>query len=217
MQKKTINLLLWVIPVCMIGMIVVGLVGIFYYLTHPKPIMNFHKPTPYTMSEDEIAEFKKVETLMASDSTRYCEADFNGDGILDRAYANGLDTEIIFSIGTDKEKKARRMQLGTSGFTCIACADMNQDGKIDLILGDPGDNRIDILYNDGKGNFAFSFTLRKRSDRIGLGHQGTIFIVKDINQDNLPDIIYKSYSDDYYACINRGATEKLSILTPKLK
>ena len=200
MQKKTRLIYLGILIVGMISVIIF----IHNYLTHPKPIVKFSDVTPYSISDAELVEFKQVELLMAKDSTRYCEADFNGDGVLDRAYAKGLYTTILFSIGTDKEKETSRMQYGTSGFTCIACADMNQDGKIDLILGDPDDNRIDILYNDGKGNFAFSFTFRKRSDGIGMGPQGMIFIIKEINQDNLPDIIYKSNSGSYYSLINQG-------------
>jgi hypothetical protein len=203
MQKKKKVLLFGIVLVLMIGVTILGLVGIFYYLTHPKPIGRFSTATPYSMSKNELIEFKQAEQLMSVDSTRYCEADLNGDGILDRAYAYGMWTEIYFNVGTDKEKVVKRDQIGSSGFTCIGCADINQDGKIDLVLGDPGDQAIDVLYNNGKGNFVLNVPL-KRSGFIILEPNGIYFIVKDINQDNLPDIIYKSVSGNYYVLVNQG-------------
>ncbi len=65
----------------------------FYY--RPSPI-KFDKPQKYSMSQDELAEYNKLEKLMTNDSTRYCEADFDGNGTLDRAYIDGWKTITLF-------------------------------------------------------------------------------------------------------------------------
>jgi hypothetical protein len=199
MLKKTKLVYLGILIV----LIITGGILIHHYLTHLKPITKFSQATPYTLSEAELTEFNRVEYRMSIDSTRYCDADFNGDSVLDRAYATISDTSVIFNIGTDKEKVNTRTQYGSSGFTCIAGSDINRDGKIDLVLGDPCDGRIDVLYNNGKGDFAFNAPFG-RSDGIWIDPRGTVFIIKDINKDNLPDIIYKSDSNNYYALINQG-------------
>ena len=77
-----------------------------------------------------------------------------------------------------------------SSVNAINCTDINNDGKIDLVIGGNEDNffpqfgRLDasfgaVLLNDGKGNFTCLDCTKS-----GLAIRGQIKDIKEINSDN---------------------------------
>ncbi len=111
-----------------------------------------------------------------------------------------MENNNPFYFGTPNVKKVEEEYEGSSGFNCIACADMDRDGKIDLIVGDFGDERIDILYNNGKGKFSFGPNIEVEHVDV----RNSIVMVKDVNHDNWQDIIYKGDDGNYYLTLNQG-------------
>jgi len=79
-------------------------------------------------------------------------ADFNRDGIADRATVNGSSNVVIVSLGNANGtyQSPRTFPAGASPGT-IAVGDFNGDGWIDVVVGNnvPA-NSLTLLFNDGK-------------------------------------------------------------------
>ncbi|MBV9988631.1 MAG: VCBS repeat-containing protein [Chitinophagaceae bacterium] len=114
--------------------------------------------------------------------------DVNNDGIPDLCIANTEASLLSVFIGNGK---GQFRQAAGSPFPVhakphthgIAAADFNADGNIDLATDDWGENKIVVLYGDGKGHFASEtfFSVGKRPyQRLRSA---------DINRDGKPDIV----------------------------
>jgi hypothetical protein len=66
----------------------------------------------------------------------------------------------------------------------IATADMNLDGKIDLVVG--CDRAISVLLGDGRGGF-------RESSRLAVNGQPTEFAIADFNRDGSPDVAFADH------------------------
>ncbi|MGQ0620370.1 MAG: beta strand repeat-containing protein [Panacagrimonas sp.] len=84
-------------------------------------------------------------------------ADFDGDGNLDVAVPIGGIREIEFQFGdgaggfTASKRKFVGTNVGFAQFPYVA--DINGDGKPDLVLSDAEHNNVAVLLNDGSGGF----------------------------------------------------------------
>lgn len=120
-------------------------------------------------------------------------ADFNADGIPDLAITSGLITsgaaftEIWLGRGDATFSSGSSWPTGSSP-EAIASADLNGDGKPDLLVYDNATGSIFALLGKGAGQF----------DPLGAVIAGSpsgpviagLFAVADLNGDYLPDIIY---------------------------
>ncbi len=84
-------------------------------------------------------------------------ADYNGDGKLDLAVANGYSSNgvsILLGNGDGTFQSAVQYATGLSPQS-IATADFNGDGKLDLVVAnaDPTENTVSILLGNGDGTF----------------------------------------------------------------
>ena len=86
-------------------------------------------------------------------------ADFNGDGHLDFAVAlqgsNFGSLDVYLGDGTGHFTFSANYSYGSrNGGISIRIADVNGDGKLDLIVGNGGyDGTITVLLGNGDGNF----------------------------------------------------------------
>ena len=64
----------------------------------------------------------------------------------------------------------------------MVVADLNADGKQDLIVANSGDNTISALLGNGDGSFQSQQTYAVGIDPEGLA-------VGDVNGDGIPDIV----------------------------
>jgi len=129
-------------------------------------------------------------------------ADLNGDGKLDlitsgAGYGNGGSGNVVTvytNNGNGTFTSAVNYNVGANPIS-VAAADVNRDGKLDLITANSGDNTLTILTNNGNGTFTLAAT-----PPVGAG---PVFVTAmDVNGDGNMDLI----------CANSG-TNTLTVLT----
>jgi FG-GAP-like repeat/FG-GAP repeat/EF hand len=134
-----------------------------------------------------------------------CAADVNGDGKVDLIVANDSPAgskstvTILTNDGSGGFEIASSPSVGSAPQYVVA-ADINGDGKVDLICANYYDN-VSILTNDGSGNFAFA------SSPPGT-YQAESLIAADINGDGKIDFVLaneEGYSSFLTVMTNDGS------------
>ena len=120
-------------------------------------------------------------------------ADFNGDGNLDIATANrsSNDISVLLGKGTGAFAAAVNYSAGTGGPdpTSIVAADVNGDGKPDLIVADIGTKSVSVFINTGTGTFHAAVVYK-------VGNSPSAVAVADLNGDGSPDIAVTNSADN---------------------
>jgi hypothetical protein len=70
------------------------------------------------------------------------------------------------------------------GPKCIALADVNHDGKVDLLVGNADDDTLSVLLGDGRGNFQ-----QASGSPFPAGHNPNDMVVGDMNSDGNLDLV----------------------------
>src|ERR1051326_394910 len=114
---------------------------------------------------------------------------FNGDGWPDLAFANHETRELTVLLGG----AGGRFRPATPPHVTVAvnphphgvaAGDFNGDGSLDLVTDSWGDDRLEIVFNDGKGAF------RTPGSYVRVGkHPYQRIRVADLNRDGHPDIV----------------------------
>jgi len=110
-------------------------------------------------------------------------ADVDGNGTIDLITANqGANTiSVLLGRGDGTFKRATNLWAGIPHPLAIATADMNGDGRPDLVLVNGlRPNRIAVLLNNGAGGF--------RRTTFPGGHRSQWVIAADLNGDGVPDV-----------------------------
>ena len=127
-------------------------------------------------------------------------ADVNGDGRPDIITANyGLSTiTILTNNGSNGFTLATNISTGTSTQPYyVVAADINGDGRTDLIVANYSTSTLSVFTNNGAGVFALA-----SAPSTGAGTGPIAVAVADMNGDGRPDLISANYN-----------TGTLSILT----
>jgi hypothetical protein len=109
-------------------------------------------------------------------------ADFNGDGSIDLA---GFDNNEVLTILTNNGNGSFSVCSTNRYFfsiQSITAADVNHDGKPDIIVSDFQSQSMSILTNDGSGGFDLAATL-------ATGQGPTSVAAADLNGDGRIDLI----------------------------
>lgn len=126
-------------------------------------------------------------------------ADFNGDGKPDLVAANqGTNTVSVLlnataAGGTSAPSFATQQQFTDANVTALTAADMNCDGKLDLIMANSGNNTVSVLPNTTPPGAIYpSFAAMQN---FGAGRGTDSVAAADVNGDGKRDIIVANSSD----------------------
>jgi hypothetical protein len=141
----------------------------------------------------------------------YCDSDiamgdFNSDGKLDMVvpYSSGKYLTILLGNGDGTFGPATNYavpaNLSTSVSGVVAVADLNGDGKLDLVAaGQSGTNCITVFLGNGDG----SFTVKTN---YGYGFGASTIALGDLNGDKIPDLIVGAGANVYVMLGNGDGT-----------
>src|SRR5439155_23592647 len=74
----------------------------------------------------------------------------------------------------------------------VTISDFNNDKRLDIALANSGTSNIFLLYGNGNGTFG-----NETSYSLGYGYHPYSIAVKDLNQDNLMDIVIACYDTNH--------------------
>ena len=143
-------------------------------------------------------------------------ADFDGDGKTDVVVAGGYFGTItnIVSIYRNISNSsyiqfapAQNITVGTQGYSGykVSTADMNADGKTDLIVLNTGENVASIFINTRVGNtiqFAPKVDIITGSPNGPEGTNPTKLAISDFDRDGLPDMVWANFGLDNWCKIS---------------
>lgn len=142
---------------------------------------------PISVLAQEFSFFKSQEIIGLPSAVFTAVADFNKDGNLDLAIANGNQVSIALNNGQGLFSAPVNFPIGRDVFS-LTIADFNNDGNLDLATANWGSSNISILLGDGNGLFSHFHDI----PLIGLlEHGASPFSIKsgDFNNDGHIDLV----------------------------
>ncbi|GAA0717335.1 beta strand repeat-containing protein [Dokdonella soli] len=135
--------------------------------------------------------------------------DVNGDGKPDLIVANGNDNTVSVLLNTTAPGAATpsfaTQQTFATGVAphSVTAADVNGDGKPDLIVANTDDNTVSVLLNTTAPGSAMPSFATQRTFVTGGGPESVI--AADVNGDGRPDLIVANYSGAVSVLLNTTA------------
>ena len=131
---------------------------------------------------------KRTDSLLAPGAVVL--DDLNGDGINDLIVANSGSNNVLIYPGLGNGQFGPAVNGGHGFFAGtnpvgITVADVNGDGKPDLVVANKGSNDVSILLNQSQGN---SITFAP-GPRLKAGSGPVSTVVKDVTGDGIPDLL----------------------------
>jgi hypothetical protein len=121
--------------------------------------------------------------------------DFNGDGISDAAIGLNSGFEIYRGSKTGALTLAQTYNF-TGLYPLTAAADVNGDGKLDLVFWAGGAGGVPVVLGNGDNTF--------QSPIVSSGCVPTsTYAIADFNNDHKPDFVYLQ-NDSLYVCLGNG-------------
>jgi len=143
-------------------------------------------------------------------------ADVNGDGIPDLIVANsclstgicGSDgsVDVLLGNGDGTFQSPVSYSSGGQGPFSLAVADLNNDGKLDIVVANLFSSTLGVLLGNGDGTFQSPITYSSGGD------EAVSVAVKDVNGDNKPDIIVANLCGTNSGCGGSTSHGSVSIL-----
>jgi hypothetical protein len=121
------------------------------------------------------------------------------------------EVAVLAGLGTGKFKAPVYYSTGTTQQSGpVALADLNGDGKLDMVLSN-ADGSISVLLNKGKGVYGTAAVITGAS-----GTQAGNIVIGDFNNDGRPDIAITNYSGTAINVLlgNGNGTFQAPIITP---
>lgn len=130
-----------------------------------------------------------IVTAAGEQPNMVAAADVTGDGNADAVVANigggSNDFRLLRSNGSSLNMAVGSLYIEAVP-SAIAIADVDKDGKLDLLLGNSNTGKANILTGDGTGNFV------KKTDVV-VGNQPWAFATADMDGDGNMDLVSSLY------------------------
>ena len=138
--------------------------------------------------------------------------DIDGDGKLDLAVVNSFNNTVSVLKNTstvgniDASSFAAAVDFTTGlGPTFVAIADVDGDGKLDLVVSNLNAKTISILHNKGIANSIDTTSFAAKVDfTVGTGPNA--LAIGDLNNDGKPDIIVANQGSNTLSVLRNTAT-----------
>jgi|SRR5665213_2485484 len=173
-------------------------------------VANWESSPPIltVLTNNGTGNFGSNATLTVADHpVSVVAADVNGDGKMDLICADygpyGIDNRlsIFTNNGTGGFKLEANLTTAGEGAACVVAADVNGDGKMDLICADAvgGPPYLSVLTNNGTGYFPNVAT-------YPVPREPYVFIAADLNGDGKVDLISANTLDDTLTILTNNGT-----------
>lgn len=161
-------------------------------------ILGIATPNVSILLGNGDGSFQTAQTFRANVTPGSLAAgDFNGDGKLDLAVANGAsnDVSILMGKGDGTFQAPVNIPVGLNPGTIVA-ADFNGDAKIDLAVLDTASNNVAVLLGNGNGTF-------QSQALFGGGVSALSLVTADFNGDGKLDLaVVNNGSNDVTVLLN---------------
>src|SRR5689334_14869824 len=133
-----------------------------------------------------------VTATTSSNTSAVAIGDLNGDGRPDLVVASSNADSIVVFLGTGFGGFAPRATYWAGTFADpqgLAIADLNNDGKLDVVTTNSVFNTVVVMLGNGTGGLGAPST-------YNAGSQPSDVVVADVNNDARPDLIVSDYSSN---------------------
>ncbi|HEX7964474.1 MAG TPA: FG-GAP-like repeat-containing protein [Gammaproteobacteria bacterium] len=141
-------------------------------------------------------------------------ADVNGDGHLDVVEIGEIGTMAVLlndSLGKGKFSSPTSYYFGGANPVALAVADLNGDGKPDVVLADNDGANVMVMIGKGDGTFVAQTAAQATTGKgtpaptYPTGAGPFSVAVADVNGDGSPDIVTANFTDnDVSVLLNKG-------------
>jgi uncharacterized delta-60 repeat protein len=159
------------------------------------------------LGDPRVSFAQPFDYTVPSNGMSVAAGDFDGDGDIDTAIGTSGGVSVLINDGTGKMGSQTDLGLGSSFPRSIRVADINGDGKADILAANDLGHTISILRGNGNGTFQAPINAN-----VGGSVNLEGFVVADFNGDSKLDVVV-SRDDALAILLNFGGANILGAPT----